>query len=240
MITRQDLAWLEPPEVHPQGSPRIFFQWNAILKTDGPALNVGCADDPFGYRHHCYHFDIDDWSARFARYSAESGRLAGVTQGDAQRMTDYFPPRSFDLVLLGDTLEHCPEPAKVLLECAEVTRNRLALTVWEEWRIPEGCHVEEGQRCADAQVQELGFRDRFEHQKHLYPDKVGYADNPAKGGTPHLIHIWHFTDELIEHLVEGVCHDVDMSIEFFVKAPEVVHEGHQVWNWLILLARNLK
>jgi len=240
MMPASDLSWLGPPEEHPQGSPRIFFQWNVLRHTEGSALNVGCADDPFGYRHLCHHFDIDDWSARYARYSSEAGKLVAFTQGDVHRLTDYFPPRSFDLVILGDTLEHLPDPEKALRECAEVTTNRLCLTVWEEWRIPEGLHIELGQAQADEQVQELGFRDRFEHQKHLYPDKVGYADDPTKGGTPHLIHIWHFTDEQIQQMIDDLCADTGLGIEFYVKAPEVVHEGHQVWNWLILLARNLK
>lgn len=233
-----DLTWLEPPKEFPLGSPRIFFQWNVLLDTKGPALNVGCADDPFQFRARCHHFDMDDWSKRFARYSAECGRLVSFTQGDAHELTKHFQTGSFELVLLGDTLEHCPEPERVLRECAVVTTNRLALTVWEEWRIPEGLHIEEGQARADHEVQALGYGDRFEHQKHLYPDKVGYADDPAKGGVPHLIHIWHFTDPMIEQMMTDLCAEADMSIEFMVKAPEVVHEGQQVWNWLILLAKN--
>lgn len=208
-------------------SPRMSFQWQCVQGAKGPILNVGCADDPLHFEKRCTHFDIDDWSRHFSRL----GQV--FVQGDAQHLTDYFGPGSFDLVILGDVLEHIPEPYKALQEAAIVTSRALCLTIWEEWRISEGLHIDDGQQQADEEARSLGFDNRLVHQEVLYPDKVGYPEEDM----PHLIHIWHFTDQDISEMVSGLVVGYHMWPKVATKTPEVVHAGHQVYNWLILLEK---
>lgn len=218
-----------------QGSCRMNFMWNSLLqhgRTDEgkwSALNVGCADDPFGFKQRCVHFDLDDWSKPFAE--------AGLTfvQGNVHHLTNYFKHQEFQLVICGDTLEHCPDPWTVVSELTKVAGRYLCLTIWEEWRLPSaGRHIEAGQKRADEEVQELGYEDRLDHQRQLYPDKVTFSDEAF----PHLIHIWQFTDEMIGALV-GQILSSGFDLEFYMKVPETMVKDHLAHNWLILAKRRM-
>lgn len=232
MLDQQDLAraYLGPvPEFPGCSSARMLFQWNC-LKRYWPcdALNVGCADDPLRFGPRCTHLDLDDWSAHFDKIGAP------FVQGDVQEMSELLGYQSFDLVIMGDTLEHVPMPLAAVLECGKVARKAICLTVWEELRLSTpGRHISEGQRRADEEVRKLGFADRFEHQSHLYPDRVGYSDSVM----PHLIHIWRFTDELIETYVSTLELSDGWRRTVLAKVPEVVTDNIQFYNWLILLEK---
>ena len=208
----------------------MHFMWNCLVKFGGrPVLNVGCANDPFLFGERCTHFDIDDWSKYF------NARDLRFIQGDAHHLTDYVGLGMYDLVICGDTLEHCPSPTDVLYELASATGEALCMTVWEEWRLPgEGLHISEGQKRADAEVQALGFDDRLAHQKVLYPDVVTFPEEDV----PHLIHIWQFTQAMITDMIDALCEACQMRKLFFQRVPETVTDGHQVYNWLILLTKN--
>ena len=207
----------------------MHFMWNCLTRYTGrEVLNVGCANDPFLFGERCTHFDIDDWSKHF------DARGLRFIQGDAHELSEHVGWDSYDLVICGDTLEHCPSPTDVLFELARVTRGALCLTVWEEWRLPgEGLHIREGQKRADEEVQALGFADRLAHQRELYPDVVTFPEEDV----PHLIHIWQFTPEMMRTLIDPVCDIYGMRKLFFQRVPETVTAGHQVYNWLIFLTK---
>ena len=205
-------------------SPRMTFQWNCVTELPGvtSVLNVGSCDDPLHFGRLAHHFDLDDWSDHF------SARGEEFTQGDAHRLTDYFDDSSFDLVLLGDVLEHVPSPTKVLYEASRVSSRYVAASIWEEWRLPEeGLNMEAGNRM----VEEEALKEGYENFEQMYQTQKGVK---VAIGPSHLPHIWKFTDQHVEALV-GEMEDYGMSCIYFVKAPEVVHEGHQYWNWLVVM-----
>ena len=106
-------------------SVRMRFQWSYFLQaTNGSVLNIGCADDPLYFEEGAHHFDLDDWSPYHERF----------TQGDAHELP--FEDRSFEVVVLGDIIEHLYDPKRAVLEAARVCSCWLAMTIFEEWRLP--------------------------------------------------------------------------------------------------------
>src|SRR4030066_357175 len=110
-------------------SPRYLFQWivaKNVLERGGTVLNVGCSDDPLKFGDLVTHFDFDDWSKVHKNF----------VQGDAHELRKYVGKKSFTAVILGDVLEHVPEPHRVAEECCAVARRYVAMTIFKKWRLP--------------------------------------------------------------------------------------------------------
>ena len=214
---------------HSPLSARMSFQWkwfeHATPSLDGKptVLNVGCADDPLQFGNKAMHFDIDDWSYRHEFF----------TQGDAHELP--FPDQSYDVVILGDIIEHAFQPHVMLEEAARVCSRLLAMTIFEEWKLlGDGQHIENAWEVADAESQELGFADRLAYQAEMFPQKIEFDDSKM----PHLFHINQLTDQDIDILMLMVV-DMGFVIREYRKQFEITYakDKHRIHNWLACLER---
>ena len=210
-------------------SPRIRFQWNCLSLARGEVLNVGSCDDPAGFRQRVIHFDYDDWSEFFLIEDC------AFVQGDAHLLDEIFAPKRFDLVILGDILEHVSDPEKVIRAACRVS-NAVCMTVWEEWRNPErGCWIDETRNRMEQEVLDAGldpgkfsYEDMYEQQHPLVK---------VNRGQPHLCHIWQFTMEDAKKWLDVFTQE-GFSDPYAVRVLEVIHEGHEAYNYLIYASRN--
>lgn len=211
------------------GSPRMIFQWRYVddviakhPEEQPPSiLNIGCASDPLDFADRAHHFDLDDWSMSHKRF----------TQGDAHALP--YDDATWRLVMLGDIMEHVLDPEKVLSEACRVSKELVVLTIFEEWKLPgPGQWIEEGQQGSDIESRRLGYVDRLDYQKRVNPLTVTYDDTVL----PHLIHINQFTDlDMFDLLKQAYW--LGFVTETYIKAFEVKHEDHRIFNWLICLRR---
>lgn len=204
----------------------MSFQWWCLLTTTGSVLNVGSCDDPLGFGHRVVHFDYDDWSEYYIK------RHGCFVQGDAHYLTRYFKAGSFELVIMGDIIEHLTDPYQACGQAALVTNRYLCMSIWEEWRGPGG----DGQI---AYIEQQLLDEATEEGYETFAEKYA-AENPGcKPNTrlPHWGHIQKLTDGYIKDLVGYLCEGYQMHPVHLFKAGEVVHEGHQCFNWLILLEK---
>jgi hypothetical protein len=193
------------------------------LNGEPTVLNIGCADDPLGFGDGAMHFDLDDWSAVHKHF----------TQGDAHNLP--FDDESYDVVILGDVLEHVLQPHIVLLEAARVTSRLLAVTVFEEWRLPgHGQFIVEGQQHSEYTSQLEGYKGRLDAQAKLHPNKVTVEDDENS----HLSHINQFNDQDIHILIAMLNAESFVTLEA-IKAFEIVYEldDHRIFNWLFCMER---
>ena len=186
-------------------------------------LNVGSCNDPMGFGLVAMHVDIDDWSKVCVHF----------TQSNAEHMP--FPDKSYHTVILGDILEHVVRPNRVIEEAARVCSDTFVMTVFEEWRLPgPGQWIKEGQAEGDKTTFKMGYADREDYQRQVFPERIGVDDNE----TPHLIHINQFTD-----LDAKGWADLIQSLGFepleVLKEWEVQHEGHDIYNWLYAFKRRV-
>jgi ubiquinone/menaquinone biosynthesis C-methylase UbiE len=170
------------------------------------------------------HCDYDDWGEYY--------NLLGqaFVQGDAHQLTDYFPTNSFEMVLMGDILEHLPDPYKACDEAAKVTSRYLCMTVWEEWRGPGG--DEQIKWAQEKYLEECAEKD---YAASLFGGQ--YCRISDDMVLSHWGHCQKFTDEYIEDLVDHLCKEHGMTHKGLYKVMEVIHEGHECFNWLILLEK---
>jgi len=208
-------------------SPRMAFQWKYFAECDATeppeVLNIGCADDPLSFGEAAFHYDLDDWSYKHKWFK----------QGDANSLP--FPDGTFQLVIMGDILEHLEDPHKAVSEAIRVLRvgGRLVITVFEEWRLPgPGQWLKEGHELATKTVQEMGYQDLEDHQKVLYPDRVGFPEAEVS----HLIHINQFTDVDMQNMAGWIASQGCAPLEL-IKAYEATHEGHRWYNWLFAMEK---
>lgn len=207
-------------------SPRMEFQYKyyriAPHDVENPKiLNVGSANDPLKLGDVCMHVDLDDWSRVHKHF----------TQADASKLP--FEDQSYHTVILGDVLEHVVSPKDVVEQIVRVCSNTLVITVFEEWKLPgPGQWIKEGQANSDIESQRLGYADREDYQRKLFPQRTGVDDTEI----PHLIHINQFTDEDMQDMIGYICSKGFEPLEL-QKAPEAVHEDHQWYNWLFAFRR---
>lgn len=216
------------------GSARMTFQWKymdeyyATHEKPGPdippaVLNVGSADDPLEFGELAVHFDIDDWSYKHKWFK----------QGNAEHMP--YSDESFDLVILGDMLEHVDDIPAVIKEACRIVRigGKLILTVFEEWRLPGvGQWVKEGKELGDKVSREMGYADRQDFQVKNFPDRKGFDDDQVS----HLVHINQFDQEDIQTVMAAIEMQGFKNLEALY-AFEVKHEGHDIYNWLLAFER---
>jgi len=214
-------------------APRINFQRRYINEIT-PAmrngipniLNIGCSGDPIEMGELALHVDIDDWSY-LHRY---------FHQADAHALPEKWSDK-FDLVILGDILEHVLDPMKVTEEAMRVTalNGHLMMTVFEEWRMPgPGQWIEESHAISDAENVKIGYKDREDFQCLNYPRRIGVPDDDK---TPHLCHINQFTDEEMNDMVRWVVRKGTFLLIEGTKHFEQRYEEHDCYNWLFAFRR---
>jgi SAM-dependent methyltransferase len=99
---------------------RALLDAFAALGAPGRLLEVGCAG---GWL--LKHATEQGWEARGVELSAEAvahARGLGLDVFHGDLADAHLPPCSFDLVYMGDVLEHVPEPKTALLEAARVLK----------------------------------------------------------------------------------------------------------------------
>lgn len=101
-----------------------------------------------------------------------------VVHGDAKKLKDYFKPKSYDIVLLIDVLEHFKKSdgKKVLAEVEKIARRQIV--IWT----PLGWYPHDYE-CVDEPWKKIGglqVKAKNKHQQHLsawYPkdlERIGY------------------------------------------------------------------
>lgn len=211
----------------PLTGPRMRFQWNCVVDAEGPILNVGSCDDPLNFGDRVTHLDYDDWSEYF------KAKGAPFVQGDAHHLVEMFGEKAFDLVVLGDVLEHVVDPHTVLRNCCRVSRRAICLTIWEEWRCPgAGQWPDVAQEVAKQEARKHGFEDYYDYYDSVHPVKT-------RRDQLHLGHINQFTDQDASKWVQLI-RDEGFEVLVGGKVKEVVHEGHDAYNWLIYAVRSVR
>jgi len=207
---------------------RMSFQWRCLLACHGPVLDVGCADDPNGFGHRVVHFDYDDWTEFYRE------RQQCFVQGDAHDLLARFMPNSFELVIMGDVVEHCYDPFLAIGQAAKVTSKYLCMTIWEEWRGPGGeAQLKWSQDFLEAEAREKGYESSLE----MYADEHQGCNPNDNLILPHTGHCQIFTDADLEALLNRVISEYQLTPRVMAKAFEVTHEGHDAYCWLVLLEK---
>jgi len=211
-------------------SSREKFQWNCLKLARGAVLNVGSCDDPVGFRHLAVHCDLDDWSEYYTRLSTEIHQFVPFIQCDAHRLSYKFGYDLFDLVIMGDIIEHLPDPMGAILHAANVSSRLLCMTIWEEWRVPS---PERGMEMLHEEAIAGGFETYTELYKDMHKGRgVDVYDNDT---LPHHGHLHSFTDGNIAWFISELLNK-GMHKVAAVKVPEALHEGHVCMNWCILMS----
>jgi len=122
----------------------LEFQRSSVSKYGGVILNVACKEDPakLGQDFGAINCDVNDYDPqeRISLYDVPNFQI-----GDACALP--FDDKSFDTLVMGEFLEHCPvEAAKqALSEAFRVLRSfgKLILTIPYDSRPPEVQHIPE-------------------------------------------------------------------------------------------------
>lgn len=209
-------------------STRMSFQWHCLLACRGHILDVGCADDPNGFGHRVVHFDYDDWTEFYTK------RQQSFVQGDAHELLKKFLPNSFELIILGDVVEHFYDPYLAISQAIQVSHKYVCMTIWEEWRGPGGPEqLKWSQDFLENEAHEKGYANSLE----MYADEhEGCAPNDNRV-LPHTEHCHIFTDADVAALIDKAVIEFGVTTRVAAKAFEVTHDGHDAYCWLVLLEK---
>lgn len=134
----QYAAYLETPEGRLR-SDLAFANLQDLLPLQARAslcaLDLGCGTGATAVRlaRLGVHVTLLDSSPAMLELAARAAREAGVTDkvalqhGDATRLADLFPARSFDVILCHNILEYCDDPGAVLRAAARALRDSSAI-----------------------------------------------------------------------------------------------------------------
>ena len=198
-------------------SKRLEYQ---VAFATGKLVNIGCGEDPCGFGDRATHVDLDVYNH------------PNFVQADAHHLP--FDDQTFDTAILGDMLEHCPDPAQVLREAARVAK-KLVATIYEEWRLPtEGCNLGvEKAEMYDKGLAEMGFSNLWDYFQSLPRHKECIVSITPDEGLSHHPHIQQFTQEGLEQIIE----DAGLDVMIFSKFQEGEQEGRPTFNWLLVAHR---
>lgn len=183
-------------------SIRLAFQQKFAK---GKIVNLGCGDVPVYLGEDVTHVDIDKFSHK------------NFVQSDIHKLP--FKDNEFDTSVLGDVLEHSPDPLQMIKESARVAKVFVA-TIFE--------HTEEVFPGQDG-PERRGYATTAEWYKtipayntctEIVPDEV----------VPHHYHIQRFTDRDIFNLFL----DAGLIIDLYQKVEEGRENGKPYYNWLIV------
>uniref|UniRef100_A0A6H1ZKX0 Putative methyltransferase n=1 Tax=viral metagenome TaxID=1070528 RepID=A0A6H1ZKX0_9ZZZZ len=150
-------------------------------------------------------------------FDIDRWRYPWFVQGDAHNLP--FKDNSFDTAVMGDILEHLENPLQALKEAHRVA-PKLVLTAFEEWRLGGlGQNIER----ATEYYLNITLADEPDLLERFPEEKVSHAK-----------HINQFDDEAIENLLE----EAGWKIEQMAKVSPGVHEGHTMYNWLLVARRS--
>jgi len=192
-------------------SPRLEYQ---KMFAKGRVVNIGCGDNPAGFGPDTVQVDYDLYN------------YPNFVQADAHNLP--FKDDEFDTAVLGDILEHSPDPVKMLSEAGRVAKKVVA-TIFEEWR-HVGKSTEERIEIAKEELREMGFNTLGEYYRSLpaYKDNIVSVKDDSE--IPHHYHIQNFTDGDIFDMVKKA----GLEFEIYHKFREGVHEGKQWYNWVVV------
>ena len=194
-------------------SKRLNFQ---RLFADGKIVNIGCGENPALFPDDTMHVDLDVYKHK------------NFTRADAHHLP--FKDDEFDTAVLGDMLEHCPDPVQVLKEAARVAKKVVA-TIFEEWRLKEMgttqadyvAHMEKG-------IKDMGFKSHYDYLKSL-PTIANLIESVTPDSEiMHHPHIHEFKDDDIHKLVS----DAGLELSIYHKFVEGHCDGHTIYNWVIV------
>lgn len=156
----------------------------------GRILDVGCNDgvifNDTPHAPNCHGLDLDTWKPRYG---------LGFTQGDASALP--FQDKEFDCVVLGEILEHVPDPVKVLKEARRVARGSVFISVPNEHNWSE--KFQPMMPLADKIKSENSTVEKLAAKSTTDLAHCGGAVDEKTN--PHLWHIRYYTlDMLCEHL----------------------------------------
>jgi len=195
-------------------SKRLEYQ---KLFAEGKVVNIGCGEVPVDFGPDTVQVDMDVWNHK------------NFVQADAHKLP--FSDDEFDTAVLGDIVEHSPDPAQMLREAGRVAKKVVA-TIYEEWRLDEyGKNNQDYLDHMNKGIKELGFASHLDYLKSL-PDHKQHIvsvtpDDPKR---PHHPHIQMFKDDDIKRIVK----EAGLEMHIYHKFQEGVHEGRSTFNWLVV------
>lgn len=158
----------------------------------GRTIDVGTNDSSLiehGHRILGIPFTKDaDWLVRF---DMDKWLVPNLVRGDAHKMP--FKDDSFDTVVLGDILEHVIDPVSVLLEVDRISRQRIIITVPNEFEWGESLKPFHNSNMTQQQV-----IDATLHHPSTYSKCAEYVDEQK---SHHLPHVRHFDFYMIADLL---------------------------------------
>jgi ubiquinone/menaquinone biosynthesis C-methylase UbiE len=193
-------------------SKRLKYQ---MMFAKGKVVNLGCGEVPIDLGEDCVHVDLDEYNHK------------NFVKSDIHDMP--FEDKEFDTAILGDVLEHSPDPVKMLKEAGRVAKKVVA-TVFEEWRDGDKTTEERIQLAVD-ETKKLGFDSHEDYLKSLewYKDKIVKVTDDSE--VPHHYHIQNFTNESLREVIK----EAGLKIIIMQKFKEGEHEGRDFFNWLLVL-----
>lgn len=189
-------------------SARLEFQKNFAK---GKVVNIGCGDIPVDFGPDTIQVDMDKYD------------YPNFVQADAHKLP--FSDNQFDTAVLGDILEHCPDPAQVLREAGRVAK-RVVATIFEEWR-HAGMTVAEKIKASEDERIALGFPTIADQYKDIPVFKEHCLEVVDDSVVSHHAHINNFTDEDIFRIVEEAGLEFDIRYKFY----EGTVDGRPFFNW---------
>ena len=194
----------------PIESQRMRYQ---RMFAKGRIVNLGCGENPCNFDEDVVHVDIDTYNHK------------NFVQADIHHLP--FKDNEFDTAVLGDVLEHSPDPVQMLREAGRVAKKVVA-TVFEEWRIDGGAPEMIDRMKRDEKV--MGFDNHLSYLKSLPTVKDKIVSVTDDSIISHHPHIQQFTDKNLKKIID----DAGLEVIIFHKFQEGIHEGRIWYNWLII------
>lgn len=120
--------------------------------------------------------------------------------------------KSFDTVCLGDILEHVKDPDQVLQEAKRISRDRIIITVPNEWRWPKGnpqilsFETREKHLADGKDLKELGFDSTIRHPSGLCTDALDDTE------FEHIHHVRFYDEKTFSELIDRNASDMSYHI----------------------------
>jgi ubiquinone/menaquinone biosynthesis C-methylase UbiE len=179
----------------------------------GRIVNLGCGEDPCDFGERAVHVDLDCYNHK------------NFVQADIHNLP--FRDDEFDTAVLGDVLEHSPDPVKMLKEAGRVAKKVVA-TVFEEWRPPEDPAAQQEQKLRELHA--MGFETTMDYIKSLPTHRDCIVSVMEDDVISHHPHLQMFTDESLKKTIE----DAGLEPIVFKKYQEGATEERPFYNWLVV------